>query len=111
MFTTKITPSNSFAGSFDLEVYFNSRNPVTSIPCHNYATAKHLSDRLLHGDRSEPQSAEDRTGLTAEIVHGDFYGSYTVLVFDEANIICNAIPCSDIRTARHYKANPSRFIS
>ena len=108
MFTTKIIPSSSFAGSYNLEVYFNSRNPVTSIPCHNYASAQHLSDRLLHGDRSEPQSAEDRTGLTAEIVHGDFYGSYTVLVFDENNLLCNAIPCANIGTARHYQARPTR---
>ena len=111
MFTTKITPSASFAGSFDLHVYWGGEKPCASIPCHNYATAQHLADRLLNGDRSESGSDEDRTGLTAEIFHGDFHGSYNVLVFDEDNRLCNAIPCRDIRTARHYKANPSRYIS
>ena len=110
MFTSKIVPSSSFAGSFDLHVLHNDQ-PFVTVPCHNYATAQHLADRLLNGDRSESEYTEDRTGLTAEIYHGDFYGSYNVLVFDETNILCNAIPCGDIRTARYYKSNPSRLIS
>jgi len=111
MFTTKIIPNPALSSCYLLEVYWNGSKPCISIPCHNYATAEHLADRLLNGDRSEPVSDEDRTGLTTEVIAGEFYGSYHVLVFDESNRLCNAIPCGDIRTAQHYVNRPSRYIS
>ncbi len=108
MFTTKITPSASFAGSFDLEVYWDSGKPCASIPCHNYASAETLARRITQPPVNEGLIEEDRTGLIAEIIPGRFYGSYTVLVFDENNLLCNAIPCANIGTARHYQARPTR---
>lgn len=106
MITTKITPSSSFTNSFDLEVYWGSSKPTAFIPCHNHATAAHLSDLILNGDRSEPEVAAD-TSLTTEISHGVFYGSFVVSVFNSAGDLVNEIPCGDIRTARHYLENPT----
>ena len=107
MITTKITPSSSFTNSFDLNVYAGVAYPVSGvIPCHNYATAKHLSDVIVNGDRSEPEVAVDPS-LTAKLSHGTFYGSFVVSVFNSAGDLVNEIPCGDIRTARHYLANPT----
>ena len=108
MFTSKIVPSASFAGSFDLHVLHNDE-PFVTVPCHNYASAETyarlLTQPWVHADEVP---AEDRSGLIAEIIPGRFYGAYTVLVFDENNLLCNAIDCANIGTARHYKQYPTR---
>tara|TARA_Y100001938_G_C7957110_1_gene362284 strand:+ start:115 stop:444 length:330 start_codon:yes stop_codon:yes gene_type:complete len=108
MYTTTIIPSQKYAGSYRLGIW---HGPVLLqvTECHNLATAQHLADLAEHGDRSEPESTEDNTGLTGEIVAGKFYGSYAVNVFDESGTLVNTIPCHDIRTARYYRDNPSRI--
>ena len=106
MITTKITPSSSFTNSFDLNVYSGRAYPLWVIPCHNHATAAHLSDLILNGDPSEPEVAVD-SSLTAKLSHGSFFGSFVVSVFNSAGDLVNEIPCGDIRTARHYLANPT----
>ena len=107
MFTSKIVPSASFAGSFDLHVLHNDQ-PFVTVPCHNRASAETYARLLTKPRVHEGLIEEDRTGLTTEVVPGRFWGTYTVLVFDENNLLCNAIPCANIGTARHYQARPTR---
>ena len=107
MFTSKIVPSASFAGSFDLHVLHNEQ-PFVTVPCHNRASAETYARLLTQPRVNQGLIEEDRSGLIAEIIPGRFWGTYTVLVFDENNLICNAIDCANIGTARHYKARPTR---
>ena len=107
MFTSKIVPSASFAGSYDLHVLHNDE-PFVTVPCHNRASAETYARLLTQPWVNEGLIEEDRSGLIAEIIPGRFWGTYTVLVFDENNLLCNAIPCANIGTARHYQARPTR---
>ena len=108
MFTSQITASTTFANTFDLHILHNGQ-PFVTVPCHNYASAETYARLLTQPWVNEGLIEEDRSGLIAEIIPGRFWGTYTVLVFDENNLLCNAIPCSNIGTARHYQARPTRL--
>ena len=122
MIQTQISESPQFAGSFILTIIqtitvwldfvAKTREYTKVIPCHNLSTAKYLERCILAGhgigDVSEAQEGkEDTSHLRTTVIHGKFYGSYIVLVFDDADNLVNEIPCRDSRTARLYRDNPT----
>lgn len=124
MVTTKISESPKYRGSYVLEIVrstpwkaniftgevLETAQHVEQIDCHNLSTAHYLAQRAEMGldfFRSEPEGKEDTSNLRTTVIHGKFYGSYIVLVFDDAGNLVNEIPCRDSRTAAFYRDNPT----